>query len=214
MSANEDHHEVLVFNPLPWSREISGRVPEHVLQIRGTVGDTTSGRHFQDRDPERGLPAAMQEGAESDVNGPTGYVLPPTEIPGFGYTVVTPADIQEQSEAAFDERTTVETASHHVVFDRKQGGIKRWRSKTLDREVVDDDSAYPLGGFVHEEVADKGHPHPRQLLFDFGDVDWGASAAGLPGTERGFNSDWHAHRTVPNAVVRHRVYETPLGYDV
>lgn len=211
--SEESETGVFVFNPLPWERELRGPVAEHVLDPRGEPGDPTAGRHFQDRDKERGLPAAFADGTD-DPMAPSGTVLPPTSVPGYGYALVSSDDLVEVDPVTFSERATVETDAYALRFDRDRGGIASLRDRQLGRELVDTTADWPLAGFVHEQVADTEHPSPRQLLFDFADVDWGVAAAGLPGAESGFNPDWRAERRGPERVRRHRVYETPLGYDV
>lgn len=211
--SSDDTPDVLVFNPLPWERELRGPIPNHVIEPRGEPGDPTAGRHFQDRDRNRGLPAAFGDGSE-DPLAPSGTVLPPTTVPGYGYAVVSSDALVEVDPVTFSERRTVETESYRLRFDRDRGGISSFYDKRTGEELRDADAEWPLAGFVHEQVADTEHPNPRQLLFDFSDVDWGVAAAGLPGAESGFNPDWHAERVGPESVRRHRVYETPLGYDV
>ena len=58
--AREANDDLLVFNPLPWPRTVTGPVLPGVLE-RGTPEDSTAGRHFQDRFDRTRLYAAHDE---------------------------------------------------------------------------------------------------------------------------------------------------------
>jgi hypothetical protein len=210
-----DGSDVFVFNPLPWEREVSGPVPHSVVHVRGGADDQTAGRHFQDRGGDFAN-AALLDGDAFDVPG-DGYALPPTTVPGYGYTVVEREALREgeDEEATYDERAVVETDRYRIEFDRERGGVAAWHDRELDCEWVDGDADDPLAGFVHEEVADREHDSPRSLLYRYPpDADWGAEIVGITDNERAWQPDWHAERTRPEGVVRHRVHDVPDGYDV
>ncbi|MFB6218132.1 MAG: hypothetical protein ABEH77_02970 [Halobacteriaceae archaeon] len=189
-------HGVLVVNPLPWERELGGRVPVHAVEPRGTPEDPTAGRQFADRH------AAARSGER--------YWVGPVTVPGFGYRVVPAGDIEAAGDREFDERSTVKAGGQQVTFDRETGGVAAWRVD--GREWVDRDADYPLGGFVHEEVADRGTDWARDLLFrtDDGTVE---RALRTDYETRGWQPDWHARRRGATRVTRHRVRETPLGVE-
>ncbi|WP_276256657.1 hypothetical protein [Halomontanus rarus] len=215
MSEDEsEKHEVLLFNPLPWDREVSGIVPTHAVSVRGVGEDPTASRHFQDRERNYRDVATLAGDDPGDIYNDQ-PILPPTTVPGYGYASISSADLETADAWPFDERSTVETDRYRLEFDRERGGISSWYDRELDCEWVDADADWPAAGFVHERVADDGHDHPRSLLFRYPEGhDWQAAITGADDVERGFQPDWNADRTGPERVVRHRVYETPLGYDV
>src|SRR5262249_40135733 len=66
-----DDDSLIVFNPLPWKRTVSGPVPSAVAEPRGFGDDPSASRHHQDR---------MRTG--------TRWWLKSTEVPALGYAVV------------------------------------------------------------------------------------------------------------------------------
>lgn len=200
--------DLLVFNPLPWPRLIAGEVPGGVASPRGTPADVTSGRHFQDRSPQEDALAQATEAADGAVAEKRLW-LKPVEVPGFGYTVVSRADLTEWGpRPQFSEDVVVENERYRLTFDRQRGGILSWYDKRLNREWVDQHAGYAFNGFVHETVADTAHPWPRNLLFH---MEWVSDQVERP---RGWKPAWRAQRTQPARVLIHRVYRTPLGYRV
>ena len=79
--------EVLVFNPLPWSRLISGTIPPGVDKPRGTKSDRTAGRHFQERKWDLDLLRGVHNSSMWGDQYPHAVILP-TKVEGFGYAVV------------------------------------------------------------------------------------------------------------------------------
>jgi hypothetical protein len=207
--------DLVVMNPLPWRRTQSGPVPKHVVSPRGVDDDSTAARHFQDRDPSRSTPAAFDNGDDSEVFGTDSYWLPPTTLPGFGYTVVSADELRTLGDRSSDERSVVETGGYRITFDRECGGVTRWYDVERDEEWVDDSGENRFAGVVHERVADDEHDRPRQLLYRYdADVDRRLVATGATETYDGFQSDWHARRWRPTDVLCHRVTELPSGYEV
>lgn len=192
----EDVGDLLVFNPLPWQRTLSGAVPAFVWEPRGTADDSTAGRHHQDRT------SAHRRNDYTDAWS----ALPPTPIEGYGYAVVkrdTLIDLRNHTELSED--AVIENHRFQLHFDRATGGIRSLYDKTLEHEWVDPDATYLLHQFVHEQVADHTHPWPRKLIFE---QAWDAAAAEIPS---GWQPGWHAQRRTPKAVVQHKVTRTPLG---
>jgi hypothetical protein len=188
---------LLVFNPLPWPRQVAGVAPERIVNPRGGAEDPTAARHFQDR-----------------AEGPATRLLPPTEVPGFGYRVIRVADLIEAGEHLgmppndFDGDAVVENHRHRLTFDVERGGVTSWWDKRLQRELVDQDAGWALGGFVYETVAEREHPWPRQLL-------WQRRAAdGRLEPPRGWRPEWRAQRSGPQRLLSHRVWRTPLAIEV
>jgi hypothetical protein len=193
--------DLLLFNPLPWPRFMGGPVPGGVTSPRGWPTDATAGRHFQDRIPiEDALTAFI---ATEPVWG-----LKPVEIPGLGYAVIHRADLIEWRAEPVSQAAVVENERYRLTFDLQRGGILSWYDKQLQREWVDQQAGYPLNGFVHETVADRTHPWPRQLMFE---MPWVWDEVERP---RGWKPDWPVQRSQPSEVLSHQVYRTPLGYQV
>jgi len=224
--------DILVANPLPWARTITGEVLPWILSPRGTPDDTTAGRHFQDHHvltASHLLPAALPV---AEFNGPR-VALPPINVPAFGYAVVPRNDLVEYtlSEGArpdtasavnperpgrtennathlVSESAVIETPRYRLVFDREQGGIVSLYDKTLRREWVDGDAGHRFNRFVHEEVADREHNWPRHRMFF---MEWKSDLIERP---RGWKPDWRALRRGATRVLSHNVYHTPLGIEV
>jgi alpha-mannosidase len=197
-----DQTDLLIFNPLPWERTISGFIPKNVLIPRGLNDDPSSSRHFLGRMAQ---PTDFWTGrAESGYFGGMGWMLQPTTVPAFGYTVTSWDSLTSMVEALESEEAIVENQRYRITFDTQKGGICSLFDKLLDYEWVDSSAGYPLHGFVHEEVADRETPEPRKRLFD---IDWTPS----PETNRGWHADWLAHRTTPVKVLLHKTYRLSFG---
>ena len=68
-----DPTDLLIFNPLPWERTISGPIPKNVLIPRGLGDDATSSRHFLGRMAQ---PTDFWTGrAQTDFHGGMGWLL-------------------------------------------------------------------------------------------------------------------------------------------
>ena len=200
----ESPEDLLVFNSLPWTRTIFGEVPLHVGSPRGLPDDATSGRHSQDRVWSTDLYAEAAQTREGKAEeGRMG--LPRVQVPGYGFTIVKRADLVKLNPEHFREDAVVENAHFRLTFDIDFGGMISLYDKQLERELYDNESGYPLNGFVHEEVADKEHPWPRWLMFR---MDWGSEVVER---DRGWKPGWRANRLPPEHVRIHRVYDTPYG---
>jgi alpha-mannosidase len=198
--------DLLVFNPLPWARRVSGLVPQEVASPRGVPEDVTAGRHFQDRMAYEHLPLSGSTEAAPDQKQ---LWLKPVDVPGFGYTVIPRAEFVEWEPAAeFSEESVVENDSFRLTFDLQRGGISSWHDKRLSHEWVDQSAGYPFNGFVHEQVADASHAWPRNLMFS---MEWISNEVER---SRGWKPEWPVERHQPTKVLQHRVYRTPLGYYV
>jgi alpha-mannosidase len=186
--ARTNTDDILVFNPLPWTRTISGPIPYYTTAPRGVSTDTTAGRHHQDRD------------------GDGDTLLPPTQVPGFGYRVI-PRNrlLPVHGASGSTDDAVVENHRYRVTFDRERGGIISLVDKQTAWEWVDRDAGYAFNGYVHESVADTTHQWPRHLLFH---QDWHAPLADIPS---GWQTDWQAVRAVPQRVLAHTVVHDPTG---
>lgn len=211
--------DVLIFNPLPWPRTLTGDLPHHVVNYRGPREDSTSGRHAQDR---KTLPGAvwptvepMEEEARSSVFSThqrrvqERVALPPTEVPGYGYAVVPRARLATYAPYAdSSDGETVETARFRVTFDRERGGVASLIDKELDHEWVDGETGWAFNGYVHEEVAEREVAWPRHQMFY---MIWQSEQFER---DRGWKPNWGALRRGPGKLLSHHVYRTPLGHNV
>ncbi|MBI5353945.1 MAG: hypothetical protein HZB50_14985 [Chloroflexi bacterium] len=192
-----DPTDLLIFNPLPWERTISGVISKNVLIPRGLNDDPTSSRHFIGR---MAHPTDFWTGrAESGFHGGMGWMLTPTTVPAFGYAVVNWDSLTSMTEAVQSDDAVVENQRYRVTFNTQKGGITSLFDKQLNYEWVDSSAGHPVHGFIHEEVADHDAPEPRKLLCN---VNWSVDTA----TERGWNPDWKANRIAPAKVLLHKVY--------
>jgi hypothetical protein len=196
----ENAEDLLLFNPLPWKRTITGVVSHYTTTPRGFAIDTTAGRQHQDRYPDR--------------QAPPDFILPPTEVDGFGYTVVKRDQLLDMRgipsprKDMVSESAVVENHRYRVTFDREKGGITSLFDKQLNWEMVNQAAGYPLNGYVYETVADTSYQPPRHLLFQ---QNWDVPQAEIPA---GWQKDWHARRSQPSSVVTHKVERAPTGIRV
>jgi alpha-mannosidase len=197
-----DATDLLIFNPLPWARAISGPIPKNVLIPRGLGEDATSSRHFLGRMAQ---PTDFWTGrAQTDFHGGMGWLLAPTTVPAFGYAVVGWEALASMVETEERDDAVIENGRFRITFDTQKGGITSLFDKQLNHEWADASAGYPLHGFAHEEVADHDSPEPRKLLCT---VNWIADTA----TERGWHPDWQANRTAPGRLLLHKVYRLPFA---
>jgi alpha-mannosidase len=197
-----DVTDLLLFNPLPWERTVYGFIPKNVLIPRGLNDDTTSSRHFIGRMAQ---PTDFWTGrAETGFHGGIGWMLKPTPIPAFGYTVVSWDSLAEMASAVEGKDAIIENQRYRITFDSKIGGITSLYDKQIDYEWVDSSAGYPLHSFVHEEVADHSHSEPRKLLCN---INWSADTK----TTRCWNPGWNANRTTPIRVIYHKTYQLPFA---
>jgi hypothetical protein len=202
----DSRDDFLLFNPLPWARTLSGPIQPALTRIRGTDDDGTAGRHHLDRRP---LTVWHMEDLASPPFGSEARWLPPTVVPGFGYTVVPGENVRtDPGLTGSSEAGVVENSRFRITFDREEGGVTSLYDRLLDWEWVDTDSPYPFHGYVHEQVADRDADWPRSLLFA---QEWRAPRAETP---PGWKTTWRSRREQPAGLTDHRVFETALGYAV
>ncbi len=197
-----DDDAFLIFNPLPTPRTVAGPLPKAATAaVRGQASDPTAARQYADRQ------ALTEPDANVSTSGEETYAaIAPTEVPAYGYAVVSRDTIRRVTAIVGDE-ATVETDAHRLVFDRDHGGIRSWYSKALGRELVDDTAGWPLGGWVHEApVADAALDNPRRTF-------WSPVERRL-GLDRGWRPGWAATRQGPQRVLDHRVERRDDGTTV
>ncbi|WP_157442509.1 hypothetical protein [Deinococcus misasensis] len=199
--ARSSPEDLLVFNPLPFERVVSGKVPYQTLQPRGDAQNTTATRHFQGH---YDWPTQMWTGQnQTHLGGNLGFVLSPVTVPACGYRVVPRSSVLHFETSTVSQDQTVSNHRHTLHFDVQQGGILSWQDKALQCEWVDP-SDTALFRLMHEEVADRGHPWPRQLV---NDMDWGTTVQ----NPRGWQEHWVARRNQDSRVLQHQVYRNALG---
>lgn len=209
-------NDILIFNDVAWDRIIAGPIASHIVTPRGDSEDPTSGRHFQDRSPNRPRTNSLQTPPDESIYPSESVLLPPTKVPGYGYTVIPESELLTTENWNMSNSRTINTDRYKVTFDTESGGIERLFDKNQNTELVDQSAAYSLGGFVYETLTEPSPDPPRQAFFDYSsDVeDWKLAVAGVIDAPNGFQNDWVATRTCSTAVKNHHVYSTPLGIDV
>lgn len=198
--------DVLVFNPLPFARTVSGLVPGGVSFPRGRADDPTSGRHTQDRKDDFPLLELPARPDNPWKQAPELW-LRPVEVPACGWKVVPVADayVDPFADAAEGDAAEVETAHWRAVFDTVRGGIVSLRPRGECHELVDTQAGRTLGRFVHERLdvpADDPWPRRHQFVMNWADPAFEVA----PGWKA-----WPAQRRGPERVERHRVRRGPLG---
>jgi alpha-mannosidase len=198
----DEDDTLIVFNPLPWKRTVSGPVSASLVEPRGFGDDPSASRHHQDR---------MKEGRQWWLKG--------VETPAFGYTVVgrgqlvplesSARDIfsRELGEAGYAHRESavIESEYHRITFDRECGGLISWRDKRLNREIIDQQARWRFGGVVYERLADLQHPSPRRLMYD---------TVTTVRDKRGWRTDWRAERWGATRLLSHKVVALPGGKQI
>lgn len=201
--------DLLLVNPLPFERTVTGNVSNSVLAPRGTADDSTAGRHFQDHQPQLRrdfAPPFAPEHADLLVERTT---LPPTTLPPFGYKVVRRSELVNHTLlAGLREDAVVENEHHRLRFDTETGGLLSWHDKRLNREWVDAAVGHRFNGFVHEEVANRTHLLPRKLMFE---MKWDSDSVERA---RGWKAGWRARRRTPATVTAHYVFTLPGGIEI
>ena len=110
-----DATDLLIFNPLPWERTISGPIPKNVLIPRGLGDDATSSRHFLGRMAQ---PTDFWTGrAQTDFHGGMGWLLAPTTVPAFGYVVVGWDALASMVAADESDDAIIENRRYRLTFD-------------------------------------------------------------------------------------------------
>jgi len=179
--------DILLCNSLPFPTRVVGPLRGAHLLPRGRADDPTAARHWASRD--LGMRWALAEAVE---------------VPACGYKVVSRELLA--SPLGEGEELVVQTRRHRVEFDPQRGGIRSWHT-ALNGELVDPDSPYTLGGWVHETpVEEPGLEHPRRAL-------WAPVERRL-GLARGWRGRWQARRSGPTRLLRHMVYRWSWGVEV
>ena len=202
--------DLLVFNPLPFARTLTGLVGGSHAFPRGRRDDPTAGRHAQDRKLDYPLLERPERPANEWRQNPE-FWLRPVEVPALGYRVLPRAEACVDPFANVSDSTDaiVETPRHRLVFDLVRGGVASLVVRAPgggEHELVDASAAYPLGAYVHERVLPPPGGGPaRSALFV---MDWCASGLEPPS---GWRPGYAAERLGATRVLSHRVRRSPLG---
>lgn len=202
-----DRPSLVVFNPLPFEREISGLIPGQITQPRGGRHEPSAGRHAQDRKADYDLLGAQAGMEDPWRQNPRAY-LSPTIVPALGYRVVAMTDLWEVP-ASLPESDDIEVtfAGHRLRFDREKGGLTSWTdSNGID--WLDPTAPFAFGQRVHESV-DSDRAEPARSAFM--EMPWTDPSYELPS---GWKPDWPARRRTAQRLLSHRVRTTPLGLRV
>jgi hypothetical protein len=155
-----DGPRIVVWNPLPWPR--SGQV---ALSMPGTrfsgVKDLADGQL---------IPASP---AGDD------FSFFAVDIPANGYRTYVPVAGVPAPRLAEPKPGTLENRRFRLVLDLKRGGIASLIDKQSGRELVDQDSPYALGQFLHERF-DDAHVKAFGAAYNRPGLSWSATDFGKP----------------------------------
>lgn len=197
--------ELLVFNPLPFARTLTGLVGGSHAFPRGRRDDPTAGRHYQDRKLDYPLLELADRPLNEWKQNPE-FWLRPVEVPALGYRVVPRAEacVDPFAGATDSADAVVETPRFRLTFDLVRGGLASLIH--AGRELVDASGPYPFGGYVHERVTPPAATaHPRRTLYE---MDWSSLELEPP---LGWKPGYAAERLGPTRVLSHRVRRSVLG---
>jgi hypothetical protein len=200
---HENPDDMLIFNPLPYEREIYGCIAPALANPRGRMEDSVSSRQHLDRTKQHRWHEEdlAQQAPESRL------LVPPTRVPPFGYRVVKRSDLlTENPILAQSDSATIENHRFRLTVNREQGGIISLYDDLLNWEWINQEHDFRLNQLVQEQVADSDHPQPRHLQYK---NPWPVDDVEIPS---GWHPDWPVQRMTAHEVVSHRVYETALGF--
>ncbi len=200
-----DDAALVVFNPLPFERTVTGMVPGGVSFARGGEDDSAS-RHFQDRHRDTEL-TWLNRAPENFWHQSPEFMLRPCDLPPNGHVVL---NRDQAFFSPFDGMTETQDAvvslGHSILeCDLERGGLKSWQFG--GRELVDQDAHWSFGGYVHERVITSAE-NPRAALFE---MDWGSPEFEIPD---GWHTNWVAERHGANRVAMHRVRSMQHGTEI
>lgn len=195
--ARDRADDILLFNPLPWSRTVAGFVPYFVSNPRGEPTDTTAGRHHQDRTYIKEQYSPWHPGDQ--------HLIAPTKVPAFGYTIVPRSALHPYKDIhARGDDAVVNNHRYRVTFDRDRGGILSLYDRLLEWELVNSTAGWRLNSFVHETVDDTRGVTRERLYHHDWSVEWDE-------VHNGWQTDWDARREGAFEVLSHKVYQLPYG---
>jgi len=101
------------------------------------------------------------------------------EVAPSGYVAFSPNEIKE-STISNDNQSTFSTPFYDIVFDLKRGGISSLVEKSSGHDLVDKESKYVIGQFLHERFSTKEVDQWFSMYSRIKD-GWGLNDLGKPG---------------------------------
>jgi alpha-mannosidase len=200
--------DLLVVNPLPWPRTISGLVAPGVSFRRGVAGDPLAGAHFQDRKADLD-PLDMAEVPDMPWKQYPEHALLPVDLPAHGWRYVprTRLAAYRQVERLADDGVVV--AAHcELVYDRATGAIRGVTDRRTARQWLAGDGDWSFGQWVHETLAPPAAGDGRWARDRIFHMDWGADALEIPS---GWQTDWPAVRRSHDGLTSQQAVRSALG---
>lgn len=160
--AGVEGRRIVVFNPLPWSRD-------GVVQVKSRGASLSALR------PAEGGAAVPVEADGEDLR----FVV--RDIPAMGYRVFVPAEVATpggnlRSDA---QAGAIENEYLKITLDPVRGGIHSAVDKRTGRELMDQNSEYAFGQYLYERFdADRVASYVRAYVKD--NSDWAQAELGKP----------------------------------
>ena len=115
-----DPDELLIFNPLPWARTISGPIGLHSIIPRGLPDDCTSGRLFQGRFA-RADRCVDEDTRIANLTAAWAGGCRRRKFPPWAMRCCRRLISRRCRRPAVDEDTTIENHRYRLTFDREHG---------------------------------------------------------------------------------------------
>lgn len=147
---------IVVFNTLNWKRSGVGMVwIDHQL--------VPSGREAVITDADGNKLAVQPVQTRSDV---TQWAVYFRDIPAFGYKKYTlrAGEDTAVSSKNDEEQNILENKWYKVVVNRSKGTVSSLYDKELGTELIDNNSQYQLGEFIHEQLGNRSQMESRRLV--------------------------------------------------
>ena len=164
-----DGRKVVVYNPLPWSR--SGKVSFHLgvyqkdFQVYGLRDEYTG----------KVIPAYNSNNLLSFYA---------EDVPSLGYrsyTVVTsPVNVTEGSLSVDEEGRVLENRYFRIMIDGRSGALQSVWDKVRQREMVDAESGYGFGEYLHEKFGREEIRRYNDAYIKPGHHSWADPEMGRP----------------------------------
>ena len=135
-----DGPRIVVFNPLPWTRDdaVGIVIP---AEIEGGLVDVTTGDV---------VPVAAAGGAAPVEGESTMLSFVARDLPPLGYRTYVPAADRPRHPLPGDDSATIENEHLRVRLDPSRGVVASLMDKRSGRELVDRSSKYGLGQYLYE----------------------------------------------------------------
>ena len=194
-----DGYYVLAVNPLPWDREERLQFPATWLDTHAAA--TISHVQALDR-----IESSEQQGMGDQALATS----IPVKVPAMGYRMFQVSDLGVETASPNPTKTEeiakAENPWLRIALDSERGGIKSLFDKSRNREWVDSECEYPLGGYVHEyckvtaETTDAYGG--RQQIYRA--TDWSKFMA-----YGGWNAEYPAVRSGVSEVIEQKSFRLP-----